>query len=238
MSEEQLNGKVEDTSSYKVHVLYYDRGSYVIPALHCTLYKDMPDYMEYADAINQDQYKVMEATLDYHTLKPIEEGGDDIMAYLVDKGFDRDALRNGLTSCCNDDYVTIVRGIHDVSEYAVQMDPSKFIEWAAGAGMAAGLEFEDINTEELFLPQWWLKETGVPASDIGWETHCGELLEARKISECKSITTMVSTADDFVNRIDIEFADGSTRSFRPYRVSYNRLSYKDNAVCMGECASR
>lgn len=238
MSEEQFNGKVEDTSSYEVHVLYYDRGSYVIPALHCTLYKDMPDNMKYVDDRKLDQYKVMEATLDYHTLKPVEEGGDDIIAYLVDKGFDRDALCNGLRHCDNDDYVTIVRGIHDVSEYAVQMDPSKFIEWAAGAAYGCGLQFEDINTEELFLPQWWLKETGVPASDIGWETHCGELLEARKISECKSITTMVSTADDFVNRIDIEFADGSTRSFCPYRVSYNRLSYKDNKACMDECASR
>lgn len=231
MSEEQFNDDVVDTSTYEVHVSYdeYDDTH----NLYCTLYKDMPDDMKYADTRKLDQYKVMEATLDYHTLKPVEEGGDDIIAYLVDKGFDRNALRHGLRHCDDDDYVTIISGRHDVSEYAVQMDPSKFIEWACMAGKAVGLHLEDINTGELFLPQWWLKETGVPTSNIGWETHCGELLEAGKISGSKSITTMVSSYNDYVNRIDIEFADGSIRSFRPYQVSYNRLYH--NACNMSDC---
>lgn len=230
MSEEKLDGqpaadgKVVDTSTYKVHV-YCDEYTDYTPSLHCTLYKDMPDGIEYdLDGSKRDPYKVMETTLDYYSLDPVGEGSADMMAYLVARGFDRDAVRYAVARG-DDDWTWIVHGRHDVREYAVPVVPSKFVEWASRARRVGGLELEDVETGELFLPQCWLEKTGVPPSDIGWTTRGGELLEAGKISGSKSITMMVSTVADRVNRIDIEFADGSARSFHPYCVSYNSLGY-------------
>lgn len=217
--------KIEDNSKYTVYV-ECDEFAYDTPDLHCYLYKDLPDNLYWGtDNSGRSKYLVMETVLDYHSLFP-KEGSPDMLNYLAERGFDVDAV-NYAVSRRNDDYTTLYHGRHDVRSYNLPVVPSKFVEWASHARKVGNLELEDTETGRMFLPMCWLEDKGVPASDVGWTTRSGELLEASEITGAKSVTLVVSTVADRIDRIDIELAGGNVRSFKPYRVEYHLMGYGD-----------
>lgn len=217
--------KIEDNSKYTVYVECDEFTDYT-PDLHCYLYKDLPESL-YGDMDNSGwgKYLVLETVLDYHLLLP-KEGSPDMLNYLAERGFDVDAV-NHAVSRSNGAYTTLYHGRHDVRSYNRPVVPSKFVEWASRARKFGNLELEDTETGRMFVPMCWLEDKGTQASEVGWTTRSGVLLEASEITGAKSVTLVVSTVADRIDRIDIELAGGKVRSFKPYRVEYHSVGYGD-----------
>ncbi|MCQ2172059.1 MAG: hypothetical protein MJZ17_04845 [Bacteroidales bacterium] len=230
-----MKDTIKDESTYVVHVLCSRIGDSGAFELKCALYKDMPDRMECGIPCSKwEDYLVLETVLNYYTLAPMA-GEADMLAYLVERGFDADAVKHAVGRDSGD-CTRLVHGRHDVRSYRMPVDPSKFVEWASRARKCGNLELADVDNGDRYIPQSWMEEAkGLHGSEISWVARTGagsfEVFKAEDIAGAKAVTMVVSTVADRIDLIEIELRDGSVRAFKPYSVAYNDICYGDYGMC-------